>query len=232
MYKDIICGIYCIENTITKQKYIGRSVNIKHRWNCHKNELKRNSHDNWKLQESWNRYGEDKFMFYILEECEKHLLDEKEIYYINILRAHITNGGFNLDSGGQRSGRKRCNETLEIQSNALKQSYKDNPKRKEIQSAHAYKQWSNPKIKAKIMGKNNGMYGKTHSEEAKQKIRQSQLGRISPKRDKYKILCIETNKEYDDAVHASKELNLRSSNILEVCRGNRKTHGGYHWKFI
>ena len=55
MYKDIISGIYCIENIITNKKYIGQSINIKDRWSKHKSELNHQTHDNDYLQKAWNK---------------------------------------------------------------------------------------------------------------------------------------------------------------------------------
>ena len=48
---------------------------------------------------------------------------------------------------------------------------------------------------------------------------------------KYLILCIETNKIYECSAEAQKQLKITTS-ILEVCKGNRKTAGGYHWQFV
>jgi hypothetical protein len=65
-----LSGIYEIRNKINNHKYIGSSVNIKSRFNKHKNQLKRNRHHNIYLQRAWNKYGKENFEFIILEECE------------------------------------------------------------------------------------------------------------------------------------------------------------------
>ena len=58
-------------------------------------------------------------------------------------------------------------------------------------------------------------------------------GKLSTKRNITPVLCIELDKVFDCAVTAAKELSLKSTaGILEVCKGNRKTAGGYHWKFL
>lgn len=41
-----------------------------------------------------------------------------------------------------------------------------------------------------------------------------------------KVLCV-----FSDAVEARDKLGISSSNILECAKGNRKTAGGYNWKF-
>ena len=82
------------------------------------------------------------------------------------------------------------------------------------------------------MGKNNGMFEKRHTEEARRKISEAASGRISKKRIMIPVLCVELNKVFDCAADAAKEMGVQSSGILGVCRGIRKTIGGYHWKFL
>lgn len=230
MYKDIICGIYSIENVVNHKKYIGQSINIKSRWCKHKVDLNNGSHDNDYLQKSWNKYGENNFEFEILEECSKEELNEKERYYIDLYNTMNRDYGYNLKSGGQDK-----NYVTEYVKNKISESnkkyYEEHPEVKKRRSINAYEQWSNPEIKAKIIGKNNGMYGKTHSDEARKKISEAQKGHVSKFRNTTPVLCVETNKTYECAAEAQKEINTTIS-ILEVCKGNRKTAGGYHWQFV
>ena len=229
MQENKISGIYCIENLSTGKKYIGQSVNIQDRWYKHKNELNNNHHDNDYLQKAWNKYGELDFKFYILETCEKDKLDELERYYIEYYNTLDRDKGYNLKSGGQYSN-IQSKEVREKISKANKKAYQ-NSNLKEIRKIDALKQWANPEIKEKITGKNNGMYGKTHSKEAREKISKVQKGRVSSKRNLIPVICIETNQKYNCAADAQKELNT-STSVLDVCKGNRKTAGGYHWKFL
>lgn len=231
MRKNILSGIYCIENLINNKKYIGQSKNINDRWSKHKNELNKNIHSNDYLQKSWNKYGEENFKFYVLEVCDESELDEKEIYYIELYNTLNRDLGYNLKSGGQ-NGSKITEYVRQKQSDALKQSYKNNEDLKLQRKNDALKQWSNPEIKQKIMGENNGMYGKHHTEETRQKISEAHKGRISTKRISIPVLCIELNKLFQDAATAAKELSCQSGSILQACRGKRKTCAGYHWQFI
>ena len=57
------CGIYKITNNINNKFYIGSSKNITKRFKEHKWRLKNNKHPNNKLQNSWNKYGEENFKF-------------------------------------------------------------------------------------------------------------------------------------------------------------------------
>ena len=96
-------GIYCIENTITNKKYIGQSVDINDRWSRHRIDLRLNRHCNSIIQNSWNKYGEEFFKFYILEEVtEREFLNDREIYWIENLNTLYPNG-MNIQNGGKSS---------------------------------------------------------------------------------------------------------------------------------
>lgn len=230
MYKDVICGIYCIENKITRKKYIGQSTNIKARQGHHKSELNRGVHFNECLQEDQKKFGEDNFSFYILEECSIEQLDELEKYYISLLDTNNSFYGYNFTDGGQ-DNHTASKEVCEKMSKAIKKAY-ENPELREKRRQNALKQQANPEIKAKIMGKNNGMQGRKQSEEGLKKISEAHKGKPSQRRDLRPVLCVELNKVFDNATVAGQELGFDGSHILQVCYGNRKTTHGYHWQFV
>jgi len=106
-----ICGIYSITLTLDGRQYIGSSSNMKRRWNEHKGLLYKNNHHSKILQNSWNKYGEDCFVFEILEECEpiKEILLKKEQYYIDTFSPF-----FNICKvAGNRTGYKCSKESIE-----------------------------------------------------------------------------------------------------------------------
>lgn len=220
MYKEDYCGIYCIENIIDGKKYIGQAKGIKARWMHHKSELRNNSHHNNYLQNAWNKYGENNFIFNILEQCDCSKLDERECYYIDMYNTTNRAFGYNLKTGGQNGG---C-------------CWADDARTRHSQKfiGHAVSEESRRKISknhADISGANNPMYGKTHTQETKNKISTINKGRKSAKRNCAPVYCVEMNKVFIDATEAAKELNIDGSAILKVCRGERQTCGGYHWKF-
>ena len=69
-------GIYKIENIINGDLYIGQSKMINIRITTHKHKLKINHHFNIHLQNAWNKYGENIFIFKTILFCE-----EKELTY-------------------------------------------------------------------------------------------------------------------------------------------------------
>lgn len=96
-------GIYCIENISNGKKYIGQAVNIERRKNEHLLCLKNGTHSNTHLQNSWDRYGENNFSFYSLEECaDENLLTEKEMFWIKYFKTLDRRFGYNKKEAGRR----------------------------------------------------------------------------------------------------------------------------------
>jgi group I intron endonuclease len=102
MEREVISGIYKIENLLDGKKYVGLSTNIYRRWTDHRRMLMGGYHDNKHLQGAWKKYGEENFVFTILEECEDSQLSDREIYYIKLLQCNNSKFGYNFSTGGDR----------------------------------------------------------------------------------------------------------------------------------
>jgi group I intron endonuclease len=80
-------GIYCIINIKNQKRYIGSSKNLQTRLLKHRSLLRHNKHENARLQNGWNKYGEDNFDYYILEFCNgEDNLCKREQFYIDELK--------------------------------------------------------------------------------------------------------------------------------------------------
>ena len=101
---DVQQGIYQIRNLINNNKYIGSSLDLYNRKNNHFKELKKNNHHNSHLQNSYNEYGEDKFLFEILEinnDISREQLYELEQIYIDSFNwSELYNISKNVNGGG------------------------------------------------------------------------------------------------------------------------------------
>ena len=231
--KDKISGIYCIENIVTHKKYIGQSINIYYRWRKHKEALNSNTHDNSYLQNSWNKYGQENFSFYIVEQCGCDQLNEREIYYIEYYNTLDRKFGYNLKTGGQDCPTYYNDEIKEKMRESIRNSYNYNDLRRR-RSEITRQYWENQENKNRILGKNNVMFGKHHTDETKNKISKTKKSKHYESWNKNHniVFCAELNMEYPSASQAAKELHLDSGGILKTCRGERYTCGGYHWHFV
>lgn len=89
-------GIYTITNIVNNKIIVGQSNNVYKRLNEHKTKLRGNYHENDYLQKSFNKYGEDSFLFELLEECDSLFLLSQEHYWCNILDTHNEKYGYNI----------------------------------------------------------------------------------------------------------------------------------------
>jgi len=97
----IKCGIYKITNPLGAI-YIGKSKNIISRFKNYKH-LKENNKQT-KIYNSLQKYGWDKHIFEIIEECNEDQLNDREIYWINHYNSYHYNNntfGLNLTKGGE-----------------------------------------------------------------------------------------------------------------------------------
>ena len=92
--------IYQIENLVTHESYIGQTIDINRRRNTHFNELRNNKHENPKLQNAWNKYGEQEFHFryWKFEINSREELNQLENEYIE--KYNSLASGYNLVPGG------------------------------------------------------------------------------------------------------------------------------------
>jgi group I intron endonuclease len=206
-----ICGIYSIINTNNFKYYIGYSNKINKRFNEHKYALRHNIHANDHLQKSWNKYGEDAFIFTILEECEIENLAIREHYWATLLKTHDSEHGYNILSTDnkikihrkrplskeicdkisiRRKGKKHTEETKLKISEFRLNFYKTNP--------HPCSgRITNQDTKTKI---SNSLKGKKHTQESKDKMSKFQKGKILSQETKEKMKKWRTGRRLSEEV--------------------------------
>jgi len=100
MSERVKSGIYIITNSETGDCYIGSSINVQQRLTQHRYLLRIGRHHSRLLQDAWSQYGEDAFLFDILEvvpdpsqliTLEQRYLDERQPAY-NPARIALRNG--------------------------------------------------------------------------------------------------------------------------------------------
>jgi group I intron endonuclease len=94
------CGIYGIRNKTNGKWYIGQSIHLRGRINCHFAYLRSGKHRNEHLQQSFIKYGRESFEFYVLEETTEDMMDVKERAWIIRCKSMDNRFGYNIEHGG------------------------------------------------------------------------------------------------------------------------------------
>lgn len=85
-------GVYCIENTKTKHRYVGATVNLRVRaWN-QRGPLNRGQHWIDDMQSEWDKFGSQAFRMYVIEFCEEEDLADREQHWIDTLEPEFNIG--------------------------------------------------------------------------------------------------------------------------------------------
>ena len=216
MTKTKQAGIYKITCKVNGKSYVGQSTNLKERLKDHFRRLQNNNHYNAHLQRAWNKHGGECFVFEVIEKCnyDFSILNELETYWIEKLETLDNKKGFNISSGG---------------GNAYSLAGMSESERNEI-----YKKIGKTR-KAKYGGKNHPNYGKSMSEEQREKIRQFYLSDSNPFRGKKRpdhsklmtgagnpraktVICVTTDEIFSCAKDAGERFGTTNSNILKCCR--------------
>jgi group I intron endonuclease len=128
--KKVNAGIYKIVNLKNNKVYVGSAVYLSNRFSTHKYNLRRNQHHSRHLQSAWNEYGEENFIFEVLEHVEKlDLLVEREQFWLDNLMPHNKNIGYNTNILATSSlGVKHTEQARKNMSESAKRKNYTNPK--------------------------------------------------------------------------------------------------------
>lgn len=88
-------GIYLVYNNASKKGYVGSSENVRKRRNNHLSSLRSGQHSSTHLQYAFNKYGEDAFKFYLLEQYDGEDILEREAAWICAYKANERTHGYN-----------------------------------------------------------------------------------------------------------------------------------------
>lgn len=240
-------GIYRIKNKINEKCYYGSSKDIEKRWKTHLNQLRNKKHINSILQNAWNKYGEDNFIFEIVEECELEILFDTEQKYIDTCGDYNiglkASGGDNISKNPNkniiveniRKGIKLWRDNLSDEERKEKFSKpldKNSNWRggssfiycecgKRIGYGHTHCNKCRPRS-----GEKNPFYGKKHTEELKKKTSNRMLGVYNGEQN---IPIVIDDVEYRSAAEASKLLNIPMTTIRwRVLSKNPKYENYYY----
>jgi group I intron endonuclease len=162
----MLIGCYKLGFSDRPEYYFGSSVNIQGRFRYHLSELRRGTHVNIGLQNAWN-LSESKELTLSYTETEDEesarWLEEETIkrYFNDPSLVNIGLGGFNSDNLTRHPKRQ---EILEHQAQKTREYCANMPEP------------ARQALRKRMSGENNPMYGRTHSEEARKKMSETNLG--------------------------------------------------------
>lgn len=184
-------GIYKITNTVNGKFYIGSSKHIPTRIKQHFYQLRRNLHHSAHLQSAYNKYGKDSFIHEVLLECENFLEEEQKLldnldWSLSYNVGKTVGGGDNYTNNPNKEEiRLKLIETLKkIWANPIIRYREDNFNWKGGISKRECKTCGKPLInrgknfckpcyfaQRDVTGEKNPFYGKKHSKETIEKLK-------------------------------------------------------------
>jgi group I intron endonuclease len=150
-------GIYKIVNIKNGKIYVGSTVNFKCRWRNHLSALVKGTHESYHLQNAFNKYRREFFIFLIEEvikiENKKELkieLKKKEQYWVDHYKSNNEKYGYNIRIIIESNlGIKHRKESKAKMSESSKNRWKNDLGIKDIISKAGKKKWANPEFREK-----------------------------------------------------------------------------------
>ncbi len=226
------CGIYEIFNSISGDRYIGSSHNIRLRFSNHKSLLRSNKHHSTKLQRAFNKYGESIFIFRLISKCDINIQFILEQFYLNSMKPRYN---ISINTTSPMKYRKHNEATIKTMKGRAAWN-KGIPRTDEEKAYISYKRkiaFNNQSIEQKekckarsveFLKTNKPFKGKHHTEENKILLRKGFIDKFG------QILCNETGKTYETQLDAALDLGIRQGHISEHLQGKRKTASKYTFK--
>lgn len=167
MSKSETKAIYQIRNTSNNLVYVGSTKNYEKRIREHKTELIAGKHCNSRLQNAWNKYGQDCFEFSVLEIVEQiENLLVREQFWMDKIGCYTRRNGYNIAPKAiSCEGVRRSEEFRENLSESRKGSKNPNYGKK-------FSEETRRKMSESRRGKKNPFYGKKHKEETIKKMKE------------------------------------------------------------
>jgi len=177
-------GIYKIINVVNNNFYVGSAVNFKKRKAKHFYALKKGVHSNGHLQAAWNKYGENAFIFAVVQEvsAEEDLLAAENVWlHEHVGKDYCYNLGTDATapllgikgSAHPMFGFTHTEETKrKIGEHSKNQIQSDETKAKRIatMTGQTYSLERRINLSKAISGDKNPNYGKPRSDEFKEKV--------------------------------------------------------------
>lgn len=174
-----VCGIYKIVSKVHPEKlYIGSAINIYNRKYHHLYSLRKNDHENPRLQNHFNKYGKSDLVFSVLLICAKEDLLVHEQYFIDLYKPY-----FNICLvAGSALGRTQSDGCKQKVSNANRGRKHTEESRLNMSNAQRGRVFP-PEHRLKI---SMALKGRPKSERARENMSKAAMGRIVSEETRHK----------------------------------------------
>ena len=157
-------GIYQIRNILDNKRYIGSAQDFKHREANHFYYLRQGTHHSDYLQNAYNKYGNDAFVFEIL----LFNINKEKLVYLEQAFIDCLQPEYNIaPKAGSLLGMPKTDEHKQKLRESLLGHKVGQETRKKISET----------LKGRYVGSKHPMFGKRHTEEARAKISKAHKGR-------------------------------------------------------
>lgn len=228
--------IYVAENTVNGKRYVGQTRRtFELRKKQHKRDIERLD---LKLYRAIRKHGWDNFNWAIIVEGIENIdsLNRLEQYWIKELDTF--KNGYNSTTGGE--GYILSDEAKMKMSESRKGRHFSEETRRKLSDSQRGKHLSEEtkkKMSESQKGEKNPNYGKHLSDETKKKMSESHKGRTGANNSCSKPV-LQLDKETGEVIaefaglnEAERVTGIHNSHISKVCRGKRKSSGGYYWQY-
>ena len=234
--------IYKITNIINGKVYVGQTIStIAMRWKNHCSKSSRCL----AISSAIEKYGRENFTIEQIDQANSFdELNKKEGYWIAQCNSVAPNG-YNLKTGGNQP--RLCQESINkiSKANMGMKAWNEGLDKSDPRVA-SYVRYG---VETHAYGKVGYRKGSKHTDEAKKKISEIQLGRIVSEETKKKmsesrknsphlakieksVLCLNNNTVYKSVSEAARQLSVGISNLCNVLKGKRRSVGGYKFVYV
>lgn len=233
------CGIYIIMNLVNGKFYIGSSKQVKRRLYIHKNSLRKNKHHSYHLQQSWDKYGEENFIFEIVKNTTINDMLIEEQKWLDFHKTYDRDYGYNISKFVENTFKetkrtnefklKRSLEEKEKWSKFTEEERKNHPINKIVRRGHKLS-----KEHIDIISKLTPFT--INSPKAILKRREAVI-KSNIKRFSKPVLQFSKNKEFIQMFPSIKDTNIYlkrriySNSITRACTGKQQFSAGFIWEF-
>ena len=250
-------GVYLIQSIVKPERvYVGSASDIEKRWRDHIRELNDGKHSSLQLQYHYDKYGQNDLIFEIIESgeylCKQHLLSREQgwfghFHYFNKVIPYFNNdpiagsrlGFHNTEESNKKNskshlgktpwlGKKHKPETIK----KLSESKKGNkycvgrvcsPKMMEIFKKPKTEEHKE-KLSKSAMGRPSPRKGVKLSEETKQKLRDINLGKKHTEKTKLKMSDSHKGKKHNCDSWNKGKINVYSEETIMKMKKARRLY--------